>query len=256
MSDNGRPPANGGWFWLHNGAADQQADVGLTAWGVYGQLARMADNRRQCWPSTVLLAERCGVTKRCVLTAVRRLERAGWLTVTRKPGAPNRYTLLAPPGGEANDTTTTGGGERNDPGVVNETTLGVVNETHPEQDPIEEDPRNKTQKGTKAKPKRARPEDVPVPDALDTPEFHAAWGDWLGYRRERGLTLTPRTLTGQLRKLAELGPTEAAREIQKSMDNGWQSVVYESKGSTNGRDKNRSGPGQRHPADVRQVGMF
>lgn len=70
--------------------------------------------------------------------------------------------------------------------------------------------------------------DPEFPAGLDTPDFRAAWAEWLAYRRERRLAkLVPRTVSGTFRRLSAIGPERAARAIRHSMDNGWQSINEE-----------------------------
>ena len=75
---------------------------------------------------------------------------------------------------------------------------------------------------------------MPLPDALDTPRFKAAWSEWIAYRRERKLTCTPRTLTKQLNEAADWGERDAIEAINTSITKGWQGF-FKPKGNSYGR---------------------
>lgn len=91
--------------------------------------------------------------------------------------------------------------------------------------------------GSAAKGRRPPHADVPLPPALASDPFPAAWSDWLAYRRERRLTLRDRTIRAQLESLAPLGPVAAAECVRASIRNGWQGIFPDTKG---GRDGQRS----------------
>lgn len=105
----------------------------------------------------------------------------------------------------------------------------------------------------KAPRKRAAPdaaeiraEDLPLPPALEHPEFLDVWSQWITYRRGRRVTTREDTMLRQLKELAPLGPAEAARVLEKSMRNGW-SGIFPEKDRSNGNP--RVGPGQRYAGD-------
>lgn len=91
-----------------------------------------------------------------------------------------------------------------------------------------------------------------IPEALDTPAFIKAWGEWHSYRSEARLKRwAPRTRTAQLKKLAAIGPGAAIECIEASISKGWAGLFPENhqEGSkANGRQqatKAHTGPGQR-----------
>ena len=112
--------------------------------------------------------------------------------------------------------------------------------------PMEQEPTNKNQL-TSGKSRC----DVPLPDCLNFPDFQSAWREWLDYRRERKLTLTARTLTGQLKKLSTV-PDRAVSIIGDSIANGWQSVCYPSQTENKNGKHRKPGRGQRHASDPNQ----
>lgn len=72
---------------------------------------------------------------------------------------------------------------------------------------------------------RAAAPPVEIPEALDTPEFRAAWADWQAYRREAKLrTWKPRTVASNLAAWAAWGPDAASEAIRHAIRSGWMSV--------------------------------
>jgi hypothetical protein len=79
--------------------------------------------------------------------------------------------------------------------------------------------------------------DVVFPEKLNTPEFHAAWRDWVQHRREIRKKLTPKAVETQLKHLAEWGPKRAIAAIGYSIGNGWTGIFEEREGTGAGRVK-------------------
>lgn len=67
---------------------------------------------------------------------------------------------------------------------------------------------------------------IPIPQALDTPDFREAWARWITHRRENRATLKPTTMRSQLKKLCLDGPIGAIARLQRSMDNGWRGLWF------------------------------
>lgn len=62
----------------------------------------------------------------------------------------------------------------------------------------------------------------PFPPVLDTPEFRAAWEEWLAWRRtEKKKPVTPRAARLQLAELASFGLADAVEALRQSMRNDW-----------------------------------
>ena len=76
--------------------------------------------------------------------------------------------------------------------------------------------------------------EVPVPPELDTPEFRAAWSDWLTHRRQIRKPLKPLAIVHKLRELIALGPTRATAAIRHSIGNGWQGIFEATEASAYG----------------------
>ena len=63
-----------------------------------------------------------------------------------------------------------------------------------------------------------------VPPELATPEFQAAWADWLKDRRDRRKPVTAEAAKRQLSQCAEWGAARAVQAINASIQNGWQGL--------------------------------
>ena len=68
---------------------------------------------------------------------------------------------------------------------------------------------------------------MPIPAAIDTPQFRAAWADWLADRKARRKPVTGRAAEQQLDKLAPLGPEQAAACLNESIEKGWIGIFPE-----------------------------
>lgn len=64
-----------------------------------------------------------------------------------------------------------------------------------------------------------------VPASLDTPEFRAAWADWLAYRAEARKPVLATSAESQFKRLAAMGPTSAAAAIRHSIAQGYQGIT-------------------------------
>jgi len=65
---------------------------------------------------------------------------------------------------------------------------------------------------------------VPVPASLNTPEFLAAWAEWLQHRREQRKPATPTAQRRVLNTLEKRGPEKAVADIRHSVGNGWTGI--------------------------------
>jgi pyocin large subunit-like protein len=74
-----------GWWWVDNETSSHwRAKLGPIAWSVYTLLIEMAGNDGNCWPSYATTAERCGISRRSAVSAVRALVDAGLVAVTER----------------------------------------------------------------------------------------------------------------------------------------------------------------------------
>ncbi len=95
-------------------------------------------------------------------------------------------------------------------------------------------------KEKESKHRQAMLADAPsiLPSNLETPEFQAAWADWLQHRREIKRPLTPTAAKGQLLKLADMGPERAIAALKHSIANGWQGIFEPQSEQTKGHHAN------------------
>ncbi len=68
---------------------------------------------------------------------------------------------------------------------------------------------------------------VPIPVELNTPEFLAAWGDWIADRKARNKKLTELAAQQQLESLRPLGPIRATECVRASITNTWTGIFPE-----------------------------
>jgi hypothetical protein len=96
-----------------------------------------------------------------------------------------------------------------------------------EEKSIEEEP------PTPRKPrKRSEPATFPdIPAELNTPEFLAAWADWLTHRSQKRDKVTPLSASLLLSRLVKMGPVRAAAAIYHSIASGWKKVFEENQPS-------------------------
>lgn len=87
---------------------------------------------------------------------------------------------------------------------------------------------------------------LPLPGALDTDRFRAAWTEWIDYRQARASPLTAPSFARQLTRLAEIGHDNAIACIDTSIANGYQGLFPE-RFAGNGNAQ-RPGSGHHRPA--------
>jgi hypothetical protein len=110
---------------------------------------------------------------------------------------------------------------------------------------IEDAESMKTATTAPKKPAAAFPGELPLetafPPVLDTPQFRAAWAEWIAYRRDRKLPkLIPKSEAAQLSKLAAWGHDGAIASIRESISQQWQGL-FAPKNSTPNHANNRTG---------------
>jgi hypothetical protein len=66
--------------------------------------------------------------------------------------------------------------------------------------------------------------ETPIPNALDTPRFRAAWIDWKAHRLEIKKPLRPTQSAKQLSKLESIGELRAVAMIEHTIERGWQGL--------------------------------
>jgi len=194
-------------------------------------------------PTRPRIAKLTGMTERGVEKCIRGLEHAAVLEVHagRGQGHASIYHIAMkgeppfafPDSQKANAGSTKG--ERPAPGKANprspqqkEEQRGTECAAAPPGAGPSEPPGQGKAKG-KGNPKGDLP---PIPAALDTSGFRAAWEDWQTHRREIGHRLTPTAAGRQLAKLAGWGVEQAIASIEQSIGHGWQGL-FEPKGNGN-----------------------
>jgi hypothetical protein len=70
---------------------------------------------------------------------------------------------------------------------------------------------------------------VLLPESLRTDQFETVWAEWVKYRKEINHPLKPTTMSKQLVKLEQFGPTKAIVSLNESMEKGWTGF-FEPKG--------------------------
>lgn len=71
------------------------------------------------------------------------------------------------------------------------------------------------------KKKPPQPDLIPAPLPWDSPDFTAAWNDWVSFRAEIKEPITPTARKIQLRKLKAMGKASAIESIENSINAGW-----------------------------------
>ncbi len=104
------------------------------------------------------------------------------------------------------------------------------------------------------KPAQAMPE---IPEALNTPQFQAAWSDFVAHRKSIRKPMTPKAAELNLKKCLELGPDTACNAIEQSIANGWTGI-FEPKNATPGINGSKPKRDPRVPAHIpdEQAGMW
>jgi hypothetical protein len=84
---------NGDWYWCSKFILQ---DKRLTASDkvVYSVLASFVNNRQKCFPSTSKVASLAGITKRTVISSIKKLKNYKYIEVNAKKGKVSIYYLL------------------------------------------------------------------------------------------------------------------------------------------------------------------
>ena len=89
------PIPNAGWFRIPNGFISDAARLGPHTFAVFGVLSYHANRTGKAWPSVARIASLSGVSPRMTQYALRKLEKAGWITPVRKTGRTTEYQMRA-----------------------------------------------------------------------------------------------------------------------------------------------------------------
>jgi hypothetical protein len=222
---------------IDNGAIERIGEIGPAVFSVYVAIASHAYHERKAYPGVQTLAKMTGLTPQWVRHSIRKLKTAGWVAEEQIKGHPNEYTLPPIPSTKSQLRTPELSTKPRFPKPRNSSfAKGETPVSH-----------KKTNEEYLLKNKRGCAAGIAIPVELDSEDFRIAWSKWLAYRRERKLTCTPMTLNGQLKKFAAVGRSQAITEIEHSIGNGWQSVVYAERERSNGHSPKpdyKTGPGQ------------
>lgn len=129
---------------------DRLPEIGLSAFAVYVVLRRRCNDAGMCWPAVETIAQDAGVTDRTVRRAIRRLVLAGMLQIEpqrdrRGLDAPHHYKVLPPIPRKQADTNASLGGQKR-PFNPDKNDPPTLTQTPDKQEPLEQDPSNKTRK--------------------------------------------------------------------------------------------------------------
>jgi DNA-binding MarR family transcriptional regulator len=183
-------------------------------------LAILADRIGQhetCWPGQRTLAKDAGFRSDTAGACTSRLEKTRYIEIEKRGNGRRQYYRLTEKGvrifrAPGNSKRS----ENQDTTVRKIHTEAPGNSVHNQTDQI-----TRPNKGVK----------VSFPAKLTSIDgFEAAWGEWLTYRRERKLTVTPTCLKKQLAML-ENQPDPIA-VLNQSIQNGWQGL-FPIKGDSN-----------------------
>lgn len=113
-------------------------------------------------------------------------------------------------------------------------TAGDVTDCHRESPDGRTDGRTDGEKKKRARRAAADAASLPMPPALDNPEFKSTWAEWIEYRRQLGKPLTTVGATQTLRDFAAWGQERAIAAIRNTIVKGVQGLLEP--------DVQRSGP--------------
>jgi hypothetical protein len=74
------------------------------------------------------------------------------------------------------------------------------------------------------KPPGYDPLSVPIPAALESPQFRSLWSEWIDDRRKRRLSTREVAIKRQLKFLASLGHEAALVSLDEALRGGWQGL--------------------------------
>jgi len=225
------------------------SEIGATPFAVLCVMVAHSDDAGRSFPSVETIARIVGCSKPTVKRAIRVLKGAGMIHQQRRKQSTSIYTIqeVSPviPQGDKRDHQRS----LKDQEVSPVTPRGITSDPQ-EVSPVTPRTRARTNDTQLTRKGRAAAKEIELPKNLDTDRFRESWDEWISYRRERKLTLTPRTIKGQLKKLAAWGEDGACESIDQSIVNGWQGLFKPKHGANgNGRERYAAGNGQRHPDD-------
>ena len=88
-----RDTRNGSWFWIHTHIMDD-IHIGKSDFSVYCSLSTFANSQQELFPSIKKISIRAKCSKRQTYKSVKLLEKLEYLSIKRRKGHSNLYTLL------------------------------------------------------------------------------------------------------------------------------------------------------------------
>ena len=84
------------------------------------------------------------------------------------------------------------------------------------------------------KDKKVKKQPVVIPENLKTPEFKAAWADWLEHLKQKHKNPTSLAKQRQLKKCEKMGSAAAVKMIERSITANWQGL-FADEGASHGQ---------------------
>ncbi len=216
-------------IFIHSSLDD--ADLTPQEFRVFAHLARRASDGKGCFASIDNMATVCKIHKDTLVKCLKTLTTRGMAIRNERPGKTTLWWITPPDHWILDPTLKT-------VGVVSEG--GDPPETEGAHPPETKGDEGNTRKGIKEGRKRADAPLPSIPDALKTPEFEAAWNDWIADRKTRGKKVTALAAARQLKQLEAWGVTKAIQSIEKSIRNGYQGLFepHDEHHNSNGSARN------------------
>ena len=202
------------WAWSKNVTPSQKL--------VLLSLADRADETHECRPSIARLEHDTGLYRETIMEAISDLEKAGFLTVSRKPGCGNRYQLIGVDDrfnqSVKSDCYQSGKPDRYgkpDQSVKADCTSREKPTTTSREKPTVNLPIEST-KNRKNKISVFDPLDALVSEGVDP----AVAGDWILHRKAKKATVT-RTVIAGIKSEAEKAGVTLEKALETSCQRGW-----------------------------------
>jgi len=202
--------------------------LGVFAYAVYTYLAYRQGGNGHCFPSQDDVAAQFRISTRKVRDVIAVLRSAKLLTVERDDAHQRNTYHVA----RAQAPRAGGQAEHRHHVPVAEAPHAGEHRHHVPPNKIHKNKIQRTRTKSAGAPEQSAGA-IDVPPALDTPEFRAAWGEWIAYRRQRGKKpYADATVARKLAKLAAWGPGKAVAAIGYSIEKGWEDIYQPEQGGT------------------------
>jgi hypothetical protein len=208
---------------IPNSVIKMWAEIGEDAFQFFVYLRYRSGTNDECWPSYDTITQDTGMNRNRIAAAIKTLEEHKLMTRKRRFSGSTIYSLHlpTPPTSSTNII------------LMDETSSVVRNQDCISTNPVLPLVRNQDSNKTQLT-KPIQQESIDTSDKLNTPEFMAAWKEWLSYRQESKHKLTERTAVKQLEMLESYEPMIAVAMLNQSILNGWTGI-FELKKNGNGK---------------------